>query len=101
MYRMHQPRLSTILKRLPLWRYDDVPWNWSPDSNERFNELKGVLSLAPVLAHYDPKLPLILSCGAAPVGVGGVLSDVCPEKQDARLPMPQVHCHEEKSTTTC
>lgn len=54
-------KLSTILKPLTLLLHDEVPWNWSPDCNERFNELKVILSGAPVLAHFDPKLPLILS----------------------------------------
>lgn len=39
-----------------------------------FRNLKGILSSESVLARYDPKRPLVLSCDAPPVGVGAVLS---------------------------
>ena len=33
-----------------------------------------LLSSAPVRVHYDPKLPLVVSCDASPYGIGAVLS---------------------------
>lgn len=79
------PKLSTILKPLMLLLHEDVLWNWSPECDRRFQELKGILSRAPVLAHYDPELPLILSCDASPVGVGAVLAHVYPDKTERRI----------------
>ncbi|XP_039756663.1 uncharacterized protein K02A2.6-like [Pararge aegeria] len=39
----------------------NVKWYWSCECESAFKRVKNILSSSPVLAHYDPKLPLLLS----------------------------------------
>lgn len=65
---------ATVLA--PLYRLlsKGTPWKWTSDHNKAFQESKELLTTAPVLTHYNPKLPLIVACDASPQGVGAVLS---------------------------
>ena len=49
-------------------------WQWSSTQQAAFDKSKVLLSSAPVRVHYDPKLPLVVSCDASPYGIGAVLS---------------------------
>lgn len=51
-------------------------WFWSNECEKAFREIKKLLSSAVVLAHYDPKKPLIVTCDASARGVGAVLSQL-------------------------
>ena len=52
---------------------------WSPESEQAFNTVKEKLSQAPVLAHYDPAVPLRLAGDASANGLGAVLSHIYPD----------------------
>ena len=54
------------------------PWKWSKDCDAAFMQAKTLLSTAPVLVHYDPKLLLCLAGDASAYGVGAVLLHVFP-----------------------
>ena len=62
----------------PLYRLlrDDVDWEWTMDCQNAFDMVKQVLSSDAVLAHYNPKKPLVLACDASPYGLGVVLSHI-------------------------
>ena len=51
----------------------DVQFNWSSEHDEAFKKLKGLLSAAPVLAFYNVKKPVTVSCDASQFGLGTVL----------------------------
>ena len=51
-------------------------WNWSVDCAQVFDKIKTLLVRAPVLVHYNPKLPLRLAGNASNYGIGAVLSHV-------------------------
>ena len=53
-----------------------VKWNWSDECSQVFTQIKKCLSEAPVLVHYDPKLPVRLAGDASNYGIGTVLSHV-------------------------
>ena len=53
------------------------PWRWSQDHNQAFKKMK--LTVAPVLVHYDSKLPLRLARDPSAYGVGAVISHVLPD----------------------
>ncbi|XP_037293178.1 uncharacterized protein K02A2.6 isoform X1 [Manduca sexta] len=55
-----------------------VEWKWSRECQCAFAEIKDALTGTAVLAHYDPKSPLIVTCDASPWGVGGVLAQSGP-----------------------
>lgn len=75
-YARFVPDLATAAKPLTLRLRSDYKWDWNQECKAAFVELKKKLTTSPVLAHYDPSLPLQLSCDASPVGVGAVLAHV-------------------------
>ncbi|XP_039749900.1 uncharacterized protein K02A2.6-like [Pararge aegeria] len=52
----------------------NVKWYWSCECESAFKRVKNILSSSPVLAHYDPKLPLLLSVDSSAYGLGAVLT---------------------------
>ena len=68
--------LATLMKPLYALLKQGVRWTWGPDQVQAFTEGKRLLSSAPLLAHFDSNLPVVLSCDASPVGVGCVLSQI-------------------------
>ena len=66
--------LATCLA--PLYRLlrADQPWRWSEVESLAFQRAKALLVSPPVLAHFDPALPVIVACDAGPRAVGCVLS---------------------------
>ena len=69
-------KLSTFLHPLNELLKTEVTWEWSEECECAFQEAKGQLSCAPVLAHYDPSLPIRLAGDASNYRVGAVLSQV-------------------------
>ena len=59
----------------PLYRLTraNSPWKWSAEEDEAFVKLKTLLSKDTVLTHFDPSVPIGISCDASKVGVGAVL----------------------------
>ena len=51
-------------------------WHWSKQCEEVFVKVKMLLSEAPVLAHFDPSLPLCLAADAFAYGIGAVISHI-------------------------
>ena len=53
-----------------------MKWNWAEKCSKFFTQIKNCLSEAPILVHYDPKLPVRLAGDALNYGIGTVLSHV-------------------------
>ena len=66
--------LASILHPLHSLLQAGQPWKWSGDCKRAFEEAKGKLTSAPVLAHYDPQLPVHMAGDASAYGVGAVIS---------------------------
>ena len=73
-YRQYIPNLSAILHPLHVLIKDNQQWRWSAACESAFQAAKSVLTTAPVLAHYNPDLPLVLAADASAYGLGAVLS---------------------------
>ena len=56
-----------------------VRWKWTQECAEAFGQAKQSLSSEPVLAHYNPQLPLRLAGDASCYGIGAVLSHQYPD----------------------
>ena len=72
------PNLSTMIHPLNSLLRQGVHWKWSTQCEDSFKAAKQALSLASVLAHYDPTLPLQLAGDASCYGIGAVLSHCYP-----------------------
>lgn len=66
--------MATVLTPL----YESTKRNkflWTPECEKAFQKIKNKLASATDLKHYDPQLPLILTCDAFDTGLGAVLSN--------------------------
>ena len=54
-------------------------WNWSSDCQQAFSQAKKLLSLAAVLAHYNPSFLLYLATDKSAYGRGAVVSHIFPD----------------------
>ena len=68
--------LSTLLAPLHHLLMKHTKWAWADAQEKAFQEVKKQLTSSPLLAHYDPKKEVILSCDASPYGIGAVLSHI-------------------------
>ena len=71
--------LSTLLHPLNDLLKADKKWEWSTACEAAFTEAKKLLASAPVLAHYNPSLPMCLAGDASAYGIGAVISHVLPD----------------------
>ena len=75
--------LTTVLQPLYDLLQSAKLWSWEESQERAFGTAKELLSSAPLLTHYDPDKPLVLSCDASPYGVGTILSH-CMDDQTER-----------------
>lgn len=61
---------SDICAPLNQLRKKDMPFQWNSTCKEAFKKLTTALTEDSILAHYDPKLPLVLAADASSKGVG-------------------------------
>ena len=59
-----------------------MEWEWTTEHDVAFKSTKEMLKAAPVLTHYDPSKPMVLSLDAFPYGVGAVLSHLSDSGQE-------------------
>ena len=67
------PNLATITEPLYRLTKKDVKWSWGSGEQAAFTKLKEMLTADTVLAHFDPSLPVGISCDASETGLGAVL----------------------------
>ena len=73
------PTLSTITEPLCKLTRGGTTWEWGPTERTAFQKCKQLLTEDTVLAHFDPSLPLGLSCDVWEVGAGAVLFHRYPD----------------------
>ena len=72
----------------------DVHFQWGPEQQRSFEDMKRIVSSEPVLQFYDPELPKKISCDASQKGLGAVLQQL---HGNAWRPL----AYASKSTTDC
>ena len=72
-YSKFLPDLATVTEPLHNLTRKNVQWKWGTEEQTAFQKLKELLSTNTVLAHFDPTLPIGISCDASEVGLGVVL----------------------------
>ena len=76
------PDLATTLSPLYALLQKQKKWSWGVSEEKAFQAVKKLLQSSRVLVHFDPSLPLILSCDASPYGLGAVLSHKMPTGEE-------------------
>ena len=72
-YRRFIPDFSKLVKPITSLLKNDTKFNWSSKCNEAFEQLKVLLTTAPVLAQPDIEKPFDVYCDASGSGLGYVL----------------------------
>ena len=75
-------QLSTLLQPLNELLKSNRRWEWTSECQSAFVKAKERLVSAPVLAHYDPSLPLKLAGDASAYGIGAVISHTYQDGQE-------------------
>ena len=65
--------MSTVTHPIRELLNTDISFIWSKPQEETFNKIKAILSTEPVLAYYDVKKPVTISCDALQSGLGALL----------------------------
>jgi hypothetical protein len=67
------PRLSAVMQPINILSHKDALWSWGPEQDQAFCEVKRLITEAPVLAYFDPNLPLTIQCDASGSSLGAAL----------------------------
>ena len=66
-------RLLELAKPITELSKDKVPFNWGPEHQEVFNQMKREIARAPILAYYNPRKETVLQTDASIKGLGACL----------------------------
>jgi hypothetical protein len=69
----YMPKLSAVMQPMMLLTRKDQTWVWGPEQESALNEVKTLLTQAPILAYYDVTKPLTIQCDASEKGLGAAL----------------------------
>ena len=72
-YREHIQNFAEIMYPLVQLTKKGAKWEWSKECEEAFSKMKECLTSAPVRCFIDFNKPIVLSCDASAVGLGGIL----------------------------
>lgn len=81
-------KLANLASSLYALLRKDSKWKWSNREMIAFKNIKSAITTACSLAHYDPKLELVLNTDASAVGVSGVLS----QRSEGNVDIPIAFC---------
>ena len=66
-------RLSEFLQPIRELSKDKVPFNWGPEHQEAFKQMKIEIARVPILAYYNPRKQTVLQTDASIKGLGACL----------------------------
>ena len=67
------PKLSDVIRPISDLTHPDVEWTWDSVHDKAFEEIKRLLTQAPVLAYFDSTKELSIQCDASGQGLGAAL----------------------------
>lgn len=67
------PRLADSMEPIRRLTHKDVEWNWTEEQEDALQEVKGLVTEAPVLSYYDLSSDLAIQCDASQKGLGAAL----------------------------
>ena len=83
--------MASFYQTWPLLKTESK-WSWSAECSDVFKAAKKLLMTAPVLAHYNPSLPIRLAGDASAYRIGAVISHVLMMALKGQLPLHHAHC---------
>ena len=72
-FRKFVPGFSVVAQPLFKLLKTNVPWNWGAEQEEAKKKLVELLTTAPVLAHYNEDIEVVVQTDASQEGLGAVL----------------------------
>jgi hypothetical protein len=78
-YRRFIPNFSKLASPITDLTKKNVPFVWGPDQQNAFETLRDLLITAPILAHYNPRLPTTIQTDASHFGWGAIISQKSEE----------------------
>ena len=78
-YSKFLPGRAHVLSPLFCLLRKNYTWSWGEKEQSAFEECKRLLASDRLLVHYDPNVPLVLTCDASSRGIGAVLSHRFPD----------------------
>lgn len=73
-YSKFLPSLNVTFAPLHRLLRKDAVWEWTEECQVAFDSCKKALCSKRLLAHYNPSLPMVITCDASNDGIAGVLS---------------------------
>ena len=67
------PKLSELLEPIRKLSKDEVQFNWGPEHQQAFIQMKKEIASAPILTYYNPKKQTTLQTDANIEGLGACL----------------------------
>ena len=67
------PGLADVMEPPRRLTREDAEWKWAEDQETAFEEVKNLVTTAPVLSYYNPKAVLEIQCDASQKGFGAAL----------------------------
>lgn len=77
----HMRNFSQLAAPLQLLTHKNASFNWTPDHQQSFEDLKHALSSHPVLQQPNFRQPFTIQCDASDLGMGGVLLQLDDQQQ--------------------
>jgi len=78
-YRKFIPHSAILLEPFHNLLHKNIPFVWSPDCQNSFDQVKRVLTFTPMLAIFDPAKPISIYTDASGIGIGAVLKQLQPD----------------------
>ena len=67
------PKIADYMEPIRKLTRKDTAWEWSQQQENAFQEIKRLVTVAPVLSYYDPQGELEVQCDASNKGLGAAL----------------------------
>ncbi|CAB3988819.1 Hypothetical predicted protein [Paramuricea clavata] len=67
------PKLADVMEPIRRLTRKDTDWIWAKEQEKAFEDVKKLLTEAPVLSYYNPESELEIQCDASQKGLGATL----------------------------
>ncbi|KXJ69880.1 hypothetical protein RP20_CCG025541 [Aedes albopictus] len=67
------PSLASVAEPLRRLTNKHEPWSWNQEQQQSFDQLKQMVTSAPVLRYFDVQKDVVIQCDSSSVGLGAVL----------------------------